>query len=111
MNGYATDTQVGDVPLKLVGCQVIKEAQSAQPHRQQSQSASVAQRRAAERERDPNKRGRGGKWGHGNVTKLRTVSYGCGGGPLTAVCPCSLVSCVSGLSLLKKLYCVATTVV
>lgn len=33
------------MPLKPVGCQVIEEAQSAQPHRQRSQSASLAESR------------------------------------------------------------------
>lgn len=44
-SGYAIDSQAGDVPLKPVGCQVIEEAQSAQLHRQRSQSVSVAESR------------------------------------------------------------------
>lgn len=33
------------MPLKPVGCQVIEETQSAQPHRRRSQSASLAESR------------------------------------------------------------------
>lgn len=33
------------MPLKPVGCQVIEETQSAQPQRQRSQSASLAESR------------------------------------------------------------------
>lgn len=62
------------MPLKPVGCQVIEETQSAQPHRQRSQRVSLAERRApqmraAERERDPIVRAHGGEWGHSNVTE------------------------------------------
>lgn len=42
---YATDTHSGDVPLKPVACQVIEEAQSVLPHRQRSQSVSLAESR------------------------------------------------------------------
>lgn len=45
LSAYATDTQAGDVPLKPVGCQVIEEAQSAQPHRQRSQCVSSREQR------------------------------------------------------------------
>lgn len=56
------------MPLKPVGCQVIEETQSAQPHRQRSQRVSLAERRApqmraAERERDPIVRAHGGGMG------------------------------------------------
>lgn len=56
------------MPLKPVGCQVIEEAQSAQPHRHRSQSVSVAESRAEQsssqlRERDPIIRGHGGEMG------------------------------------------------
>lgn len=45
LSAYATDIQAGDVPLKPVGCQVIEEAQSAQPHRHRSQSLSLTKSR------------------------------------------------------------------
>lgn len=104
LSAYATETQAGDVPLKPVGCQVIEETQSAQPHRRRSQSASLADSREESsrerekqrnRERDPIIRGHGGKWGHGSVTEWGTGSRAGGRVPLTALCSCSLALCGS----------------
>lgn len=90
------------MPLKPVGCQVIEEAQSVQPHRHRSQSASLAESREAsarqegngeERER-PNYKGTWGETGTQQRPRVGEKSHG-GRVPLTAACSCSFALCGS----------------
>lgn len=51
LSAYATDTYTSDgVPLKPVGCQVIREAQSAQLHRHKSPESICSRQQSAREE-------------------------------------------------------------
>lgn len=74
------------MPLKPVGCQVIEDTQSAQPHRQSSQSASHAESREESAREEGKPRGRetqlyGGTWGgNGDAATSQSGGQGsCGG--------------------------------